>query len=208
MAELLIRASSQDGALLRRMYGMDGGSAAPARADRIVVDAHTPAMKTDILSTARRAGTPLLIDPQTHYLHGLQHPNDPWACLPFGHPSLWTPSEASCPDAQQDLVARVIDYQVSHGATAIIPAYVYIDRPGSDWTAVQAALWRCTRDFLDRNEIALPVTAVLAVGWRVLDPVQGPPALDPALHALSELNPNEVALMASTSPPVRTRRSD
>lgn len=74
MAELLIRASSQDGALLRRIYGMDGGSAAPARPDRIVVDAHTPVMKTDILSTARRAGTPLLIDPQTYYLHGLSTP--------------------------------------------------------------------------------------------------------------------------------------
>lgn len=197
MAELLIRASSQDGALLRKIYGVDGGSGAPARPDRVVVDAHTPAGRTDIMSTARRAGIPLLIDPQTYYLHGLQHPNDPWATLPFGHPSVWTSFEASCPEAQEDLVARVIDYQVSGGATAIIPAYVYIDRLNSEWAMVQAALWRRTRDYLDRNEIALPVTAVLAIGWRVLHPVQGAATLDSALRALSELKPKEVALMAS-----------
>jgi hypothetical protein len=37
MAELLIRASSQDGALLRRIFGFDGQPTAPARPDRIVV---------------------------------------------------------------------------------------------------------------------------------------------------------------------------
>lgn len=53
MAELLIRASSQDGALLRRIYGIDGISAASARPDRIVVDAHTLAMQTDRVSPLR-----------------------------------------------------------------------------------------------------------------------------------------------------------
>jgi hypothetical protein len=176
---------------------MDTGSPCPFRPDRIVVDAHIPAAKTDIVSTVRRAGTPLMIDPQTYYLQGTQHPTDQWATLPFGNPSVWMPSVASCQDMQEDLVASVIDYQVLHGATSIIPAYVYIDRLNSDWIAVQAALWWRSRDYLNRKQIALPVTAVLAIGWRVLHPVQGTATLEPALHALSELQPNEVALMVS-----------
>jgi hypothetical protein len=160
--------------------------------------------ETDLLSTARRAGTPLLIDPQTYYLQGLQHPNDPWAALPFGHPSVWTPSQASCPKAQQDLVARVVDYQVSHGATAIIPVYNYIDRLDSEWITMQAALWRRTRDHLDHNEIALPVIAVMAVGWRVRLVQTNPLVTQVDWRALSAIS--AVSQRPSTRQPGRARR--
>jgi len=97
MAELLIRASSQDGALLRRIYGFDGQPPAPARPDRIVVDAHVPLGRhgTGIAATARRAGIPLLIDPQTFYLQGIQHPDDRWARLPYGRAEMYTPEQAA-----------------------------------------------------------------------------------------------------------------
>ena len=53
MTELFVRASSQDQALLRRLCGLSGPhSAADARPDRIVVDAHVPARDTDIPLTA------------------------------------------------------------------------------------------------------------------------------------------------------------
>jgi hypothetical protein len=42
MAELLIGAAAEDAAVLRRIYGLDGRKAAPARPARIVVDAHFP----------------------------------------------------------------------------------------------------------------------------------------------------------------------
>lgn len=198
MAELLIRASFQDGALLRRIYGFDGQPGAPARPNRIVVDAHVPVSSRgiDIAATARRAGVPLLIDPQTFYLQGVQHPDDRWARLAFGRPDIWAPTHADT-FAQDELVAQVVNYQTSHGATAIIPPYVNIDRRDSEWIAVQAGLWHRTRRYLDREGITLPVIAVLAVGWRVLHPVQGPAALAPALTALSGLAPQEVALAAS-----------
>jgi hypothetical protein len=197
MAELLIRASTQDAALLRRIYGLDGRGAA-ARPTRVVVDAHVPVSSRGggVVMAARRAGVPLLIDPQTFYLQGTQHAGDPWALLPYGRPDKLCPADVD-PFLQEDLVAQVIDYQVSHGATAIIPPYVHVDRLNSEWIDVQAGLWHRTRRYLGRENISLPVTAVLAIGWRVLHPVQGPAALAPALAALSDLAPREVGLAAS-----------
>lgn len=198
MAELLIRASTLDAALLRRIYGLVGGRpAAASRPSRIVVDAHTPLITADIAITARRAGVPLLIDPQTHYLQGTQHAGDPWASrLPFGRADKLTPADLDA-FAQEQLVAAVVSYQIQHGATAIIPPYVHIDRLDSEWIDIQAGLWQRTARYLNREGIALPVTAVLAIGWRVLHPAQGPATLTPALSALSALEPHEVALAAS-----------
>jgi hypothetical protein len=198
MAELLIRASTQDATLLRRIYGLDGREAAAARPTRVVVDAHVPASSRGggVVLAARQAGVPFLIDPQTFYLQGTQHAGDPWALLPFGRPDKLSSADVDA-FVQEDLVARVIDYQVSHGATAIIPPYVHVDRLNSGWIDVQAGLWHRTRRYLDRENISLPTTAVLALGWRVLHPVQGPAALAPALAALSDLEPREIALAAS-----------
>ena len=197
MAELMIRASTQDGALVRRIYSLDGRETA-AQPARIVVDAHVPASSrgNGVVTAARRAGVPLLIDPQTFYLQGAQHAGDPWALLPYGRPDKLLPADLDA-FAQEDLVARVIDYQVWHGATAIIPAYVHLERFNSEWIDVQAGLWHRTRNYLDRQNISLPITALLAVGWRLLHPVQGPAALAPALAALSTLMPREIALAVS-----------
>lgn len=199
MAELLIRASSQDAALLRRIYGLDGRAASAAtRPARVVVDAHVPcgSRGEDIVAAVRRAGVPLLIDPQTFYLQGTQHAGDQWASLPYGRPEKLSPNELDA-FTQEVLVAAVIDYQVSHGATSIIPPYVHIDRLNSEWIDVQAGLWARTRRYLNEKGISLPVTAVLAVGWRVLDPVRGNVALSPVLATLRTLAPREIALAAS-----------
>lgn len=206
MAELLIRASTQDAALLRRIYGLDGHEAAGPRPTRVVVDAHLPASSrgAGVVMAARRAGVPFLIDPQTFYLQGTQHAGDPWALLPYGRPDKLSPADVDA-FVQEDLVAQVINYQVSHGASAIIPPYVHLDRLNSEWIDVQAGLWHRTRRYLDRENIPLPITAVLAVGWRVLHPVQGAAALVPAMAALSDLAPCEIALAASkTDQGVRT----
>jgi hypothetical protein len=198
MAELLVRASTQDAKLLRRVYGFDGQPAAPARPHRIVVDAHVPSAKNgpDICATARRAGVPYLIDPQTFYLQAAQHPEDSWANLPFGQTAAWQPSQADIA-AQDELVARVVDYQVTNGASAIIAPYIDLEKPESEWLLIQAGLWERTRRYLDQQSIALPVIAVLAVGWRILQTLHGVRALNPVLTALSHLGPREVAIAAS-----------
>jgi hypothetical protein len=167
------------------------------RPDRIVVDAHVPARTSDIFRTARTSGVSYLIDPQTYFFQDVQPANDRWVKLPFGLARALTPEEASRPAFLADLTRRVVDYQIAHGATAVIPPYVHIERPGSEWVDVQAAMWTYAREYLDDEAIALPVIAVMAIGWRMLQPVRGIQAFEPALHALVDLAPAEVALAAS-----------
>lgn len=117
-------------------------------------------------------------------------------CAALGRPAKFTATNLDV-FAQEEMVAQTVEYQVSHGATAIIPPYVHLDRLDDGWIDVQAGLWYRTRRYLDRENIALPTTAVLALGWRALHPVHGPAALAPVLAALSVLAPSEVALAAS-----------
>jgi hypothetical protein len=84
-----------------------------------------------------------------------------------------------------------------HNATALIPPYVHMDGPSSEWIDVQAAMWRYAREYLDTLSVSLPVTAVMALGWRLLRPPQGIDALAPAMRALVDLAPSELALAAS-----------
>lgn len=198
MAELLIRASLQDQALLRRIFGTDAQPPrAPLRPDRVVVDAHVPARTSEFSRIARQSGVAFIVDPQTYFFQDAQPAGDRWSSLPFGLPRALTPEEASRPVFLSDLTRRVIDYQVVHGATAIIPPYVYVDRPGSEWIDVQVAMWDHAGQYVDSEAIALPVLAVTAVGWRMLQPICGTRALGSMTRALADLAPREVALAAS-----------
>lgn len=198
MAELLVRASWHDQALLRRIFGTDSQRPrAPVRPDRIVVDAHIPARTSEFSRIARQSGVAFIVDPQTYFFQDAQPVGDRWSRLPFGLPQALTPEEASRTAFLSDLTRRVIDYQIVHGATAVIPPYVYIDRPGSAWIDVQAAMWDYARQYLDRETVALPVLAVTALGWRMLQPINGKRELGPMMRALGDLAPREVALAAS-----------
>ena len=198
MAELLIRASPQDETLLRKAFGTDFQHTRWAvRPDRIVVDAHVPLRSKKISATARAAGVGYLIDPQTYFFQDNQPAGDRWAELPFGIPRALTPEEATRPGFLADLTHRVLDYQLRYDATALIPPYVHIDRPGSEWVDVQAAMWDHAVEYLDTLSVGLPVVAVMALGWRMLHPTQGIEALAPALRALADLAPRELALATS-----------
>lgn len=198
MAELLIRASLLDETLLRTAFGIGPQRTRwLMRPDRVVVDAHVPMRTSAICTTARSAGIGYLIDPQTYFFQDDLPPEDRWAQLPFGVARALTPEEATRPGFLADLTQRVLDYQMRHSATALIPPYVHMDGPGSEWINVQAAMWHYAREYLDTQSISLPVTAVMALGWRLLSPIEGIDALAPATSALVDLAPSELALAAS-----------
>lgn len=202
MAEFLVRATSQDAALMRRIYGgaTDATQAISTPPNRIVIDAHTATTSAgaDIAATARTAGVPLLIDPQTFYLQDRQHTEDDWAKLKFASAEVATPADLSSPVVQDRLIDEAIQFQLEHHATAIIPPYVHIASLSAEsWIGIQATLWRRTRRYLDVQQLALPVVAVKSVGWRAMHPVQGPAVLSSALAALAFLEPTEVGLAVS-----------
>lgn len=197
MAELIIRAGVQDGALMRRALGLDAAPRPPWLPDRIVVDAHVPLATSDIAATARHSGIPFLVDPQTHYLQDDQHAGFAWAKLPYATAPRMAPGALSSRAAVDRLVARCIDHQLSADATMIIAPYVHVDRLDSPWIEVQARLWHASRDYLSSQHISLDVLAVVALGWRMLHPIRGRAAYEPAARALADLGPIEVAVAAS-----------
>jgi hypothetical protein len=198
-AELTVRLGANDELFVRQLFGLAPGSRpAPHLPVRLVVDAHVPLSSGAMLcSIARDAGVPFLIDPETHYLQDTQHADAPWCKVPFANPNNHTPADLMSTPAQDALVKAVIDYQVQHGATAVIAPYVHIDRPDSRWPEVQAALWDRTAAYVAEAGIHLPVIAVAAVGWRCLHPLQGMPHLAAMWDALADLDPAEIALAAS-----------
>ncbi len=198
-ALLTIRASGADELMLRRLFGLEPGyAAAPHRPDRLVVDAHVPltARGPSMAATARRAGVPLLIDPETHFLQDFQCTDAPWCAVPYADPTLLTPSDLMRTAAQDALVEAVVDYQIEHGATAVIAPYVHIENSTMGWVQVQAGLWRRTIAYLQRARINLPVIAVVALGWRCMTPT-GRKSLTDVWNGLAALRPDEVAIAAS-----------
>lgn len=196
---LTIRASALDNLLLRRLYGLEAGhSAAPHRPDRLVVDAHVPLTPRGaaLADTARIAGVPFLIDPETHYLQDRQCAEASWCAAPFANTEIASPVDLMRSAAQDALVESVIDYQVERGATAVIAPYVHVERPTMGWVQVQAGLWRRTRAYLQKTRINLPVIAVVALGWRCMT-VSGNRALNDYWGGLTALSPDEVAVAAS-----------
>lgn len=191
MVALTIRAGAQDRALLETLLPRN-----VSRPSRIVVDAHVAAAEPGLERAARAAGVPFIVDPQTHFLQDVQHAGDPWARLAFADPGVWTPSDCVRQRVER-LVERVVDHQLATGATVIVPPYVHVDREDDDWLPVQLALWRATRRQLDDQGIGLPVLAVLALGWRLLDRTSWPSAVGPLRRGLDELGADEAAIAAS-----------
>jgi hypothetical protein len=193
MAELLIRAGAQDAALVQTVLG----GPSHHRPHRVIVDAHVASAAPSISLSAKAAGVPFLVDPQTFYLQDAQHPADPWAQLSFADPQRSSPSDLCRPRQIDALVAGVVEYQIACGATAVVMPYVHVEAVDDGWSEVQAALWHATRRYLDRAGMALPTVAVLALGWRLLDRSSWPDGLDRLRRDLDRADPTEVALAAS-----------
>ena len=197
MAELVIRVSGQDAALIDRVYGTYGVPAAQRRPNRLVVDAHVAVGHPEIAATARRAGVPFLVDPLTHYLQDVQHAADLWARLSFADPAVYTPADLASQQRQARLVAECLSFQIAHGATTLIAPYVHVDRVDDGWVDIQRGLLAHTRRFLDQHDVRIPVMAVFGLGWRLLDRVAWPAVLNPLLEAADLLGPAPVALAAA-----------
>ncbi len=197
MAELITRIGAGDAALLTRLVTPGAGGLMPARPDRVVVDAHTAQAHPEIANTARRAGLPMLIDPQTFYLQGKQYPGDPWAQLPFAEAVPLTVADLLDAGRASRLAAESLEFQLAHSATALTAPYVHVERAGDGWAEVQVHLYRQTRQYLDSQGINLPVIAPIATSWRLVGRTAWPQAMDRILIGLHDLAPTEVALAAS-----------
>ncbi len=160
MAELLIRAAMNDhnvvGDLLAPGASPDWASRR-ALFSGLVADAHVADARPVLADHARAAGIPYVIDPDTTFVQSEVAPGDRWASLPFG--------SAEAVDAADvkvaKLAAEVLEFEVDNGATRLVAPYFYAQSPMDPWFRASLAALDETAEYLDRNDIHLPVTAVL-----------------------------------------------
>jgi hypothetical protein len=161
MAELLIRPSVGDHTVLADLLTpnlFDGGRPV----DRLVLNAQDAARRVALVEAAQKSGTPLLVDPLTVLLQEEIDPADPWVeRVSFGRAEKLTPTELLSPFRLDQLVAEAVEFQVEHGATAIMPPYFYSDHPDSPAFAASILAIGRTARRMRAEGVSLPVFPLL-----------------------------------------------
>lgn len=151
-ASLLIRASMVDHLVVADLLA-PGGATQLHRSrppvGQLVADAHVADARPSLSQTAQAAGIPYLVDPTTPLLQSSVAPDDRWAKLAFAAADPQQPDDIDV----DRLVAQVIEFEVSHGATVVIPPYLYASSPTDPWSTLNLALVTSTRRYLDRENI-------------------------------------------------------
>lgn len=160
--QLLIRASMSDNLVVADLLAPAGGlqlHGARPPISQLVADAHVADARPSLSQAAQAAGIPYLVDPTTPLLQSAVSPDDRWAKLAFA---------AAAPQRPHDidvdrLVAEVVEFEIVHGATVVIPPYLYATSPSDPWARLNQALIAATRQHLDRESIRLPMMPVLCL---------------------------------------------
>jgi len=164
MSELVIRGRHNDHRVLQELLGAGGVTLEQSqRLRRVVVDATAVASQPLFATAAADSGKQLLVDPQTPFLEAAQHPQDTWARLPFASAARLTMADFQSPAQRDALIDGVVTFQIDHGATAIIPPYIYVTDLDGPHAQVQRDLWTRTADYLDGAGVRYPLLPVLAV---------------------------------------------
>ncbi len=205
MSELIVRGRYNDHRVIEELLSPGGLSLDhQTRLRRIVIDA-TVATQSIFVRAAADASIQLLIDPLTPLVRGHQAPSDAWARLSFAGPQPMTFSDLMAPEIRRPFVREVVDFQIQHGATGIIPAYIHLGELGGVESVVQRRLWDDSAQYLRALGLDIPVVPVLSVHRHAVplqhaDWTQMLGSLVASAHAISD-GPLALALSASDAWP-------
>jgi hypothetical protein len=159
MADLLIRAAMNDHVVLSDLLAP---SIRPLPAGRrplishLVADAHVAALRPGLADTARAAGIPYLIDPDTTFLQSEVAATDKWVQLPYATAAALTPS-----DIQPAMLAeQAVEFQLESGATFVIPPYFYAASPSDPWFQTSLTMIDATAAYMRGSNIRLPLLPI------------------------------------------------
>lgn len=201
MAQLFVRPGRNDHLVVADLLAAGSGTFRdePPPVDVLVVDATTALRQPAFAEKASHAGIPLLIDPTTPLLQDQQRPEDAWVKLPYARESPVEPADlvqdvGTLTALGRKIVEDCVDFQIDHGATRIIPPYVYVRRADDGWMPVQIAIWRAVAEMGIRQQL-MPLLALnlLQAG----QPGQTQQVVEPALTALRDLHASQMALALS-----------
>lgn len=166
MPELLIRPSLNDHKVVADLVAPSLPSS-PRPLSRIVLTAQDAPRQPEFGDLAAKSGVPLLIDPMTTLIQGEQASRDPWVQeVPYGRAAAIPDPDLADPFFMDDLVARALEFQVEHGATAVIPPYFYAERPDSPAFAASLTAIARTAKRMRSDGVSLPVVPILCAQLR------------------------------------------
>lgn len=197
MAELLIRAAMNDHLVISDLLAAGRSPRLATRRppiSQLVADAHVAEARPQLAELAQGAGIPFLVDPNTPFLQSEVDPDDRWAQLPFGQSGALRVSDVD----RDRLVAAVVDFQVDKNATIIIPPYFYGSSPNDPWFALSVRLIRQTVEYLDANDIRLPVLPIMCARLQSFgNELMWSAGLDRFVAAVNDLDMASMALCVS-----------
>lgn len=196
--ELLIRPSLNDHKVIADLLA-PGGPPGPRPVSRLVLNAQDAARQPLFSELAAKSGTPLVVDPLTTLLQCPVDEADPWVQeVPYGRAVALEPHALVNPFILDKLVAEVVEFQLAHGATIIVPPYFYASNPGSvEFEASIAAIGRTARR-LRADGMALPMMPVLSVQLRAfLHQPSWQVALDQFASAAIDVGPQAIGVQFS-----------
>ena len=202
MSELLIRPGPNDHTVIQDLLAPGGAAVFLPRArpliDRLVVDAHVAKARPEFANAATAAGVPVVVDPLTPFWQGELREKDKWAQLPFGRSEKLDVAALSNPFVQETLVSQVVDFQVEHGATAVIPPYPYVTSPADPFFDLALDLLRITARYMRQNGLALPVLPVLCARLQGFGTEETWPAgIDRFANAALDVGPEAIGICMS-----------
>ncbi len=166
MGELLIRAGHNDHLVIGDVLAPGGAVALRPPIDRLVADAQTAVLRPTLAEAAHLAGVPYLIDPLTPLLQGATDPTDSWVKrVSFGDATALASEDFDAARVEQ-LAAEVVEFELAHGATAILPPYLYASEPSDPAFTTSLRLLIATRRYMRHNDVNLPMIAVFCGGWQ------------------------------------------
>lgn len=203
--DLLIRAGREDHRVIEQLCapavaGLWSPRALPLTG--LVTDAQTAIERPRLRAVAESAGLPFLIDPVTTLLQDRQALDHAWAKLPFATADKITTDDLEIAGAQDRLIDETITFQREHGATILIPPYLYADRPDGQWFELTLQLLCRTAAYLRRENIDLPVAPVLAASLHEFGPkARWRAGIDRFLAVADTMNLRHINLSLSWSEP-------
>jgi hypothetical protein len=201
MPELLIRPGVNDHEVIQDLLAPGGAAVFLPRArpliDRLVIDAHIALSRPEFADAASGVGVPVLIDPLTLFWQGELREQDKWSGLPYGQAHKLQPTDFN-QFALESFVAQVVSHQVEHGATAIIPPYLYATSPNDPFFGIALDFLRATARYMSRTGLALPVVPVLCAQLKGLGAEKSWEAgIDRFANAALDLGPEAIAVCLS-----------
>jgi hypothetical protein len=162
-SELIVRPGWEDHTVTAELLAV-GGPAVGRRAlpvTRLVIDAHHASHRPEYAELARSAGLPFLVDPLTYLWQSRVREDHDWARLPFGQAAAMAASTLEDPFERERLAITTADFQLQQGASAIIPAYPYVQDPADPWFEIALDLVELTSAYLEHQRLDIPLVPLL-----------------------------------------------